>query len=220
MPTMAVLPLLLTTWWTDLGYPPMNENFDLTAQPQPGELLRAFDRSYPFVYDRGVLDFYKPWLNLDQNVGRSSITVDDDTFKIVADVQQFKPEEVSVKIVNRFLVVEAKHEEKQEHDSISRQFVQKYLLPNCADVDQLKSTISSDGILTITAPLKPEEPKDERVIKIDFIGQPTLRPSEDENRTEASTTEANTTTEKTVEDNEVREEVTTQAQQETAKPEK
>lgn len=218
---MSLLPLLLSTWWADLGYPPaMDQNLGLATLPQYGELQfpSAFDRYYPFAYDRGVLDFYKPWLS-HKNFGRSpGVTIDDNTFKVVIDVQQFKPEEVSVKMVDRFLIVEAKHAEKQdEHGSISRQFVRKYLLPDRADVDQLKSTISSDGILTITAPLKPKEPKDERVIKIEFTGQPALRPTEDESRTTEASTTVST---KKVDENEIREEMTTQTQPETAKPEK
>lgn len=219
MSAMPLWPLLLSTWWADLGPPAMDQNFGHAALLPPEDLLfpRAFDQFNPFVYNRGVLDFYKPWLS---DFGRSGITIDDNTFKIIIDVQQFKPEEVSVKVVDRFLVVEAKHEEKQdgEHGSITRQFARKYLLPDRADFDQLKSTISSDGILTITAPLKPEEPKDERVIKIEQTGQPAFRPSEDGSRaTEAS---AIVSTEKKAEENEIREEVTTQAQQETEKPEK
>lgn len=153
------------------------------------------------------------------------IASDKDNFKVVIDVRQFKPEEISVKVVDRCIVVEAKHEEKRdEHGSISRQFLRKYLLPDRADLDQVSSTISSDGILIITAPLKkePEKPK-ERVIKIQQTGQSALGDgTEDERRSTTITTEASAfpSTGKTIEDNEIREELTTQRQEEEAKPEK
>lgn len=71
------------------------------------------------------------------------------------DVQQFKPEEIDVKIVDDYLVVEAKHEERADkHGFISRQFTRRYKLSENLDLDAIKSTISSDGILLITAPKK------------------------------------------------------------------
>lgn len=53
------------------------------------------------------------------------------------------------------MVVEGKHEEKaDEHGYISRHFVRKYLLPADTEPEQVASTLSSDGVLTITAPKK------------------------------------------------------------------
>ena len=96
---------------------------------------------------------------------------------MVLDVQQFKPEEISVKVVDKCVVVEGKHEEKQdEHGWISRQFTRKYLIPEQCDVEQVNSSLSSDGVLCITAPRK-DQPKDknERSIKIEQTGKPAIR---------------------------------------------
>ncbi|KZC10005.1 Protein lethal(2)essential for life [Dufourea novaeangliae] len=98
-------------------------------------------------------------------------------FKVILDVQQFQPDEINVKLVDRFVIVEAKHEEKRDvHGLISRQFVTKYLLPEQVDENQLSSNISSDGILTIMAPVKTkkEEPN-ERTVKIEMTGKPAIR---------------------------------------------
>nr|AHE77381.1 small heat shock protein [Lissorhoptrus oryzophilus] len=87
----------------------------------------------------------------------SSITVDKDHFQASIDVQQFKPEEISVKLIDNTVTVEGKHEERQdEHGFISRHFVRKYVLPDDCDVKQLRSRLSSDGVLSVTAPKKPE----------------------------------------------------------------
>lgn len=68
------------------------------------------------------------------------------------DVQQFKPEELTVKVVNKQIVVEGKHEERSdEHGVISRQFIRKYRLPDNVDKDSISSTLSSDGVLQLTA---------------------------------------------------------------------
>ena len=85
-----------------------------------------------------------PWVRA---VGTSTITADKNMFKVILDVQQFKPEEISVKLADRFVVVEAKHEEKRDqHGLISRQFMRKYMLPEQMDEMELSSNISSDGI--------------------------------------------------------------------------
>lgn len=74
---------------------------------------------------------------------------------MILDVQQFSPNEVTVKTVDRTVVVEGKHSEKaDEHGFISRHFVRKYLLPEDIDLEQVASTLSSDGVLTISAPKK------------------------------------------------------------------
>ena len=75
--------------------------------------------------------------------------------QVILDVQQFSPEEIKVKIVGNSIIVEAEHEEKQdEHGFISRRFVRRYVLPSSHDLMNVTSTLSSDGILTITAPKK------------------------------------------------------------------
>ncbi|CAG0897988.1 unnamed protein product, partial [Darwinula stevensoni] len=69
------------------------------------------------------------------------------------DVQQFAPEEISVKTVENFVVIEAKHEEKRdEHGFISRHFQRRYLLPENVRPEDIQSSLSYDGVLTVTAP--------------------------------------------------------------------
>ena len=71
------------------------------------------------------------------------------------DVQQFAPSEIVVKTQNNVVLVEGKHEEKQdEHGFISRHFVRKYVLPSDIEVSNITSSLSSDGVLTISAPKK------------------------------------------------------------------
>lgn len=174
-----LLPLLLSTWLADLDRPNrlMDQNFGLGLYPE--ELL-MMDRPYPLsLSNRALSDlYYRPWANLFKlyDRGTSTIKMDKHTFKVMLDVHQFKIEEISVKIVNRYIVVEGKHEEKRdEHGFISRQFVRKYLLPDEADADKVSSYISTDGVLTIVAPLKENlEKTREKKIKIEFIGKPTI----------------------------------------------
>lgn len=115
-------------------------------------------------------DYYRNWRNLKasaQDAG-STIKEDKDKFQVNLDVQHFAPEEISVKTVDGYLVVEAKHEEKQdEHGFISRSFTRRYALPEGIEADMVVSKLSSDGVLSITAPLKaPPKTANERVVPI------------------------------------------------------
>lgn len=87
--------------------------------------------------------------------GLSHIQNDQNNFKVNLDVQQFKPEEVSVKVVDGYVVVDGKHEERSdEHGFISRQFTRRYKLPDNVDAAAITSTLSSDGVLSFGAPKK------------------------------------------------------------------
>jgi crystallin alpha B len=94
------------------------------------------------------------------------------------DVQQFKPDELTVKTINNFVVVEGKHEERQdEHGLISRQIQRRYKLPDDIEADTIVSQLSSDGVLTIIAPKKalPPPPAGERNVPITHTQTPALK---------------------------------------------
>lgn len=88
--------------------------------------------------------------------------------QITLDVQQFKPKEITVKTKNNCVIVEGKHEEKQdEHGFVTRHFVRRFMLPQNHEASDVVSNLSSDGVLTITAPKRvlPED-ENERVVPI------------------------------------------------------
>lgn len=91
-----------------------------------------------------------------------------DKFKVMLNVNQYKPGEVEVKLVDNYVVIHGKHEDKlDEHGFIKREFTRRYLLPEGTEADSLTSSWSLNGILTIEAPKKVREPvNDERVIPI------------------------------------------------------
>jgi len=98
--------------------------------------------------------YLRPWRHLArQQSGVSNVVNDKDKFQVNLDVQQFKPEEISVKTVDNTVVVEGKHEEKQdEHGYISRQFSRRYVLPAGVDKDKVECKLSSDGVLSVSVP--------------------------------------------------------------------
>lgn len=72
---------------------------------------------------------------------------EEDTFQVHFDVGEYVPEELSVKTVDNVVVVEGKHEEKDDggHCSVSRQFQRKYPIPAGFDAESVKSSLSADG---------------------------------------------------------------------------
>lgn len=95
-----------------------------------------------------------------------------DGFQVCMDVGQFKPSELNVKVVDNSIVVEGKHEEREDqHGYIQRHFVRRYVLPQGYDADKVVSTLSSDGVLTVGVP-KPQlqEKGNERTIQIQQTG--------------------------------------------------
>ncbi|KAI8425626.1 hypothetical protein MSG28_011443 [Choristoneura fumiferana] len=133
----------------------------------PGDFLTSV--MSPF----GFHEYYRPWRHLasfNRDVG-STIKTDKDKFTINLDVQHFSPEDITVKTVDGYVVVEGKHEEKEdEHGFVSRQFVRRYSLPEGVAAEQVSSQLSSDGVLTVTAPRQELEPQRERLVPITPTG--------------------------------------------------
>ena len=192
---MSLVPLLWSDWWEDLDRPHrlLDQNFGLGLRPEqllnPGILeqyiLPSRDRRV-----RSPLMYYRPWgemLRKSEGGGVSIVKADKDKFQVNLDVQQFKPDEINVKVVDKYVVVEGKHEEKQdEHGWISRQFTRKYLIPEQCNIEQVSSNLSSDGVLTITAPRKEQsQTQSERSIMIQQTGKPALKEeAQEEQKTE------------------------------------
>lgn len=68
-----------------------------------------------------------------------------------------------------------KHEEKEDDNGmVTKHFVRKYMVPEECDPEKVTSALSSDGVLTITASMRPEaiEEKKERIINIEHTGKP------------------------------------------------
>ncbi|VVC89460.1 protein lethal(2)essential for life-like [Leptidea sinapis] len=123
----------------------------------------------PFLFR----DYVRPWRLLESlaHDHGSTIMVEKDKFQVNLDVQHFSPQEITVRTADGYVIVEAKHEEKKdEHGFISRQFVRKYNLPEGAESQDVVSTLSSDGVLTITAPRKVVDEKGERTVPITQTG--------------------------------------------------
>ncbi|XP_015108568.1 protein lethal(2)essential for life [Diachasma alloeum] len=196
---MSLLPMLFSNWWEDLERPHRlhDQHFGrvLNADDFLHDPISPLDSSLLILRaPRRRLHHFHPYEKTiaRKSGGASVVQADKDKFQVNLDVQQFAPEEINVKVVGRNVVIEGKHEEKQdEHGFISRQFTRKYLVPEQCEIDELQSHLSSDGVLTITAPKKKAlEDKNERTIPITQTGQPALKdvePSSSQSKESTST---------------------------------
>lgn len=151
---MSVVPLLYRDWWDDEDFFRPSRLLD----QQFGIGLKRDDLLSSLSLPRSnVRNYFRPWRSpvIARQDSGSTITQDNDKFQVILDVQQFAPQELTVKTNNNSIIVEGKHEEKQdEHGFISRHFIRRYVLPQEHDINDVVSSLSSDGILTVTAPKK------------------------------------------------------------------
>lgn len=103
--------------------------------------------------------------------GEKYLTTPEDGFEVALNVKNFKPEEVSVKVADNNVIIEAKHDERSEDGSfVSRHFSRRYAVPEDCSIKDIASTLSADGILTIRAPPKEIDTKNARKIHIQHTG--------------------------------------------------
>jgi hypothetical protein len=83
---------------------------------------------------------------------KKSLHFGKDGFQACVDVHHFEPSEITVKTVDNVIVIQGKHQERTDgHGTVERSFVRKYTLPAEYDQNTVRSTLSSDGVLTVTA---------------------------------------------------------------------
>ncbi|ESO93139.1 hypothetical protein LOTGIDRAFT_119948 [Lottia gigantea] len=76
-----------------------------------------------------------------------------EALELQLDVSNFKPEEITVTTSGKQLSVHAKHEEKTGNSSVYQEFNRSFTLPDGVKPDTVQSTLSKDGILSITGPV-------------------------------------------------------------------
>ncbi|KAK8723786.1 hypothetical protein OTU49_011548 [Cherax quadricarinatus] len=81
-----------------------------------------------------------------------SCTEEDDKYKMMIDVKDFKPEDINVKIVDDTVVVEGKIEKKEGNAISTQMFTRRFMLPPIVNLNAVSSALSRDGVLTINAP--------------------------------------------------------------------
>ncbi|GAB1599950.1 heat shock protein beta-1-like [Argonauta hians] len=81
----------------------------------------------------------------------------DKSFQVQLDVSPFKLDEVTIKTIDNQLTIHAKHDQKTASSSIYHVFSRQYTLPDGTNSDNLRATLSNDGVLSIQCPLESSE---------------------------------------------------------------
>ncbi|XP_060519198.1 protein lethal(2)essential for life-like [Cylas formicarius] len=149
----------------------LDQHFGLGLDPE--DLFQPLDLNNRQV-TRTPAGYLRSWRsNASEKDAGSVVTFDKDKFQANLDVSQFKPEEISVKVADNVLTIEGKHEEKKdEHGMISRHFVRRYVLPKNCNLDKVESKLSSDGVLSITAPKIEAMEVDHKTVPIQQTNEP------------------------------------------------
>lgn len=120
--------------------------------------------------------FSGPWTrksSMDLPTNKNNYPFNNNGFEAFIDVHLFEPNEVIVKTVDHTIIIECNHEEKEDgHGSVQRNFTRKFDLPFGYDMKTVKSTLSTDGILTLKVP-KPEN-KLERHVEVEQTEKPSF----------------------------------------------
>lgn len=90
------------------------------------------------------------------------VTASNDKFMVQLELPGFAPEDFSLKTKEDMIVLEAIHESGEE-ESTSRKYVKELKMPDGVSRDQLASSYSADGILTISAPRVIKAPEGAKV---------------------------------------------------------
>lgn len=117
---------------------------------------------YPFTTSYRA----SPWNQLNRLMQEDLAKINKDGYQVTINVSEFKPDELTVKVVDNHVIVEGKSEEHHDDNGyVSRHFVRRLAVPNGFETDNAISTLSSDGVLTVSVP-KPQIEEKAREIPI------------------------------------------------------
>ncbi|ODM94786.1 Protein lethal(2)essential for life [Orchesella cincta] len=102
----------------------------------------------------------------------SQVTSTAEKYEVKLSINQFEPEELCVKVVDRYVNVEGRHDEKNEKIGFfTRQFTRRYFLPEGVQPETIRCTYNVDNsLLTISAPVVKKVPVKELTIPIIIVG--------------------------------------------------
>jgi len=79
-------------------------------------------------------------------------------FSMSFDVKDYDAEDISVTVEEQTMIVRATHRTERDGAVSVKEFSRKVNIPPDVDPEKLTSTLSSDGILTVEAPVPPLYP--------------------------------------------------------------
>ncbi|GFS53428.1 hypothetical protein NPIL_44321 [Nephila pilipes] len=161
MALQSLIPAYIgSDWWETWDYPPeiKDQAFAVSLQDKDLESPRTH---------RGFLLRSQTQASADDS-GISEVKNDPEQFQVTTGVEQFKPDELDVSIVNSCIVIRCKHGERNEEQGIAaRELTRFYILPKGCKTEGVTATLSPDGQLTITVPKETPVPPIETSVAVE-----------------------------------------------------
>ncbi|CAK1540367.1 unnamed protein product [Leptosia nina] len=148
------------------------------AEKQTPALPEELDDTPWFSFPKfPFMNFFSPIWDLFPSIADfgPKIEVDDNNFRIVVKVNNYKPEDLKVEVKNDFIFIQGSHEAKKaEHDIFASQFFYTYSVPANSSASDITAKYFSDEVLEVLVPLhgKGEERVDKLTVPITETGTP------------------------------------------------
>ncbi|CAH0727675.1 unnamed protein product, partial [Brenthis ino] len=127
--------------------------------------------AYHYLWPWGQLLKAAAALDLEESLEDPQIISDSEKYQVNLIVRRFKPDELKIKVKNRYIIVEGKHRvADNDNKFMANHFVQRFVLPPGTKQEEVKAVINEKGVLSISAPkheLPPPLP--EREVPIEVI---------------------------------------------------
>ncbi|XP_063615939.1 protein lethal(2)essential for life-like [Penaeus indicus] len=94
--------------------------------------------------------------NLQQENQVIAFSEDDQNHKVVLDVHDFKSGDIKVRVEDNQVVVEGRVEKEEDDFKSMKSFYRRFSFPGKVNMEAVTSAMSSDGVLTVTAPKIPQ----------------------------------------------------------------
>lgn len=119
------------------------------SENEPYFFEKYFPASYHLTYTAPITR-YPGTFNFSREDLETRSRISKNDFLLYLDVRDYRPEEIVVKTINEEVIVEGK-QEKRRGLAIPKQFSKTFRLPEFFDSEDVKASISDDGILKIEA---------------------------------------------------------------------
>ncbi|XP_026333262.1 uncharacterized protein LOC113240228 [Hyposmocoma kahamanoa] len=112
---------------------------------------------------------FKAAASLDvDNFEETQQTSDDKTYTIKLYAKSFKPEELKVKVKERNIIVEGKHNVTNDHQHfMTNHFVQRFVLPPGSKPEEVTAVFTDKNVLVLSIPRHEVPPPVERIVPIE-----------------------------------------------------
>lgn len=136
-------------------------------------------------------------MEVEEDLEKPMISSDSEKFRMNLNVKRFKPDELRIKVKNRYITVEGRHKDKyQNNPFMDNHFIQSFVMPPGTRQEEVTAVLKENGFLCISVPKHalPPPPR-ERIVPIEvrlpvkipeITEKPEIKPESDE-KIESST---------------------------------